>query len=587
MSTDMMIAKTLLARVFGHTRMSWYTARPAVLPMCLLAFGYAPLLVMRGRLLMDCPHLSAFPLAVMAGGILASKGARGLGILEPGSQSRTLVVVKLAMAVLVVAAFLATPWLGVAAAMTTLLAGAYRIGGARLLRAVLPAWGLVALAVLMPVRVEDWLIGRLQALVNTCAGPVLDALSVIHITEGNVIRITSRSLFVEQACSGTSSLFAAIGVTLFYVLWTGRNSGSSVALVVASFCWVVLANVVRVVVVVVAAARWEIDLASGWPHELLGLMIFAAVLGLILSTDRLFQFLRALTTIRLFWPGYYCDAHEDKAGKSLVAAHSPPTGFANVGQDWLAFYRIGAVSAVLGLVQVIWLWPLLVKAVLGYSGPLPPQSLVTALKFLNEVDLPEHLGMYLRQRFETKVRGSESSFGEFSHEWHYRSGTTSATVAVDFPFRGWHELTHCYQSLGWSLKDRVVRTGKAPGGAEPGAWVEVLLERLPGRRATLIFAIDDQRGNDLEPPPTRTMLDAGKSLDILRFARTRLGKLMDSGDPSITDDYQVQLLIATDAPLSPTQWSEARAIFAQVRREVRSRVASRIRPVAKGGTDER
>ena len=72
---------------------------------------------------------------------------------------------------LMVAGFSASSWLAMAAAMTTLLAGAYGIGGARLLRAVLPAWGFVALALLTPLRLELWLIGRLQSLVTICAGP--------------------------------------------------------------------------------------------------------------------------------------------------------------------------------------------------------------------------------------------------------------------------------------------------------------------------------------------------------------------------------------------------------------------------------
>ena len=203
---------------------------------------------------------------------------------------------------LVLAAFSAWPWLGAAAAMITLLAGTYGIGGARLLRAVLPAWGFVALAMLTPVPMEDWLINHLQTLVTTCASPVLDALGVIHLSEGNVIRITSRPLMVEQACSGVSSLFATIGVTLFYVLWTGRRTGQAVALILTASCWVVLGNIVRVVAVVLAAARWDVDLANGWRHELWGFVIFALVLGLTLSTDRLLQFLAVLTTIRLACP---------------------------------------------------------------------------------------------------------------------------------------------------------------------------------------------------------------------------------------------------------------------------------------------
>ena len=112
MSTATMIADAPPTDALRRARNAWCTARPVVLPMSLLAFGYAPLLILRGRLLMDRPHLSAFPLAVIAGGILAWKGARGLGTLEPGSQPRALAVVRLAMAMLVVAAFSAFPWLG-------------------------------------------------------------------------------------------------------------------------------------------------------------------------------------------------------------------------------------------------------------------------------------------------------------------------------------------------------------------------------------------------------------------------------------------------------------------------------------------
>ena len=253
-----------------------------------------------------------------------------------------------------------------------------------------------------------------------------------------------------------------IGVTYFYVLWTGRKLGHALALVLASACWVVLGNVARVVTVVAAAAYWEVDLASGWRHEMLGFLMFAVVLGLTLSTDRLLQFLGAMTTIRLVWPGYYRDICEDNATKKAAVAISPTTQVADLGQTWLVSRRIGAVSAVLGLLQVVWLWPLLVEAIKGYSGPLPLQSLVVTLKSLSEGDLPDHLGPYRRQRFETKVRGAESSFGEFSREWHYRSDIVPATAAVDFPFRGWHELTQCYQGLGWTLKDRVVRNGNEP-----------------------------------------------------------------------------------------------------------------------------
>ena len=103
----------------------------------------------------------------------------------------------------------------------------------------------------------------------------------------------------------------------------------------------------------------------------------------------------------------------------------------------------------------------------------------------------------------------------------------------------------------------------------------------------LIFGLDGQHGDELEPPPSPSILDVDKYVDIFRFARRRLGGLMDPGDQSMTDAYQVQLLIVTDTPLLPTEWTEARAIFARREGEVRRRVTSRIGLVKKAGTHDR
>ena len=79
MSTEMTIADALPARASGSTRNPIYAMKMLVLPMFLLAFGFTPLLILRGRSLLDRPYLSAFPLAVIAGVVLAWKGTRGLG----------------------------------------------------------------------------------------------------------------------------------------------------------------------------------------------------------------------------------------------------------------------------------------------------------------------------------------------------------------------------------------------------------------------------------------------------------------------------------------------------------------------------
>ncbi len=56
------------------------------------------------------------------------------------------------------------------------------------------------------------------------------------------------------------------------------------------------------------------------------------------------------------------------------------------------------------------------------------------------------------------------------------------------------------------------------GEAVARARVEAVFERPPGVHAALIYAIDDMRGNDLQPPPTRDprrLADASTSSALL------------------------------------------------------------------------
>jgi exosortase len=584
MSLELTLERTVPSLVMSRVRERLLAVKPLAAPIGLFLLVFAPLLVLRGRTLLDRPHLSAFPMAMIAGVVLASKAVQNLGPLEAGQWKRSRITLWVAGALVFVGAIFAWPSLGGVAAIMTVLAIAYGLGGKTLSRAILPAVMFVAVAVLAPVGLELWLIARLQTLATQWAAPVLDTLGVIHLTEGNVIRILSRPLLVEQACSGASSLYAGIGVTLFYVLWNSRGLIPGTILLMAAVCWVVLGNIVRIVAVVYAEATWGIDLASGWRHELWGFAIFAAVMGLTLSTDKLLQFLGALTTMRIFRPPHWEIELEDIPRISPVA-EIEPTKLGNVDLAWLSSRRLQTALAVFSIAQIIWLWPLLDKAVLGGSSPVPLRSLVERLGKLGEGDLPNQIGIYKFEKFKTELRGKESSFGEFSREWHYRSGRVPAIASVDFPFRGWHELTDCYTGLGWILKDRTVQTDAAEAPSEPGAGtrVEAVFERQPGRFGALIFGLDDSTGIGLEPPETQTPIGLGERFDLFSYPARRLGPLVDRVDPALSDSYQVQLFVVTEAPLSPAEWTEARALYTRVRDEFRRRLRPAVASENKGG----
>jgi exosortase len=517
-------------------------ARPSLVPPMLVALGFLPLVALQARSLWDRPHLQAFPLAVAGGLVLARRATRTLGPLEPGALIPALTSVAIGGAMLVVAAIAAWPWLGTAAALFTALATAYGLGGWRLLRPVLPACMFVALAVLPPNFTEQWLVTRLQAVVTEWSSPVLHLLGVLHVTEGNLIKVPGRVLFVEQACSGVRSLLTVLGCTLFVVLSGGGRWFRAPVLLSAAALWVLFGNVVRVVTIAYLMTRFGIDFSTGYRHEALGLVILLAVLGLTLSTDQLLR--------------------RQVVPKTEEEISEKPTVLPDLRRTWLGSWPIAMAFGLLGVAQAVWLWPLLAAAAAS-------DRIVERLQVLEEGDLPAREGLASRTGFKNEERDTGSDFGDFSKIWRYEAPGCSAFVSVDFPFRGWHELSSCYQGIGWKLRERELRKSEA------GAYVEATFTQADGRLATLLFGLDDLNGTALEAKPFGSPLAFIRNrLEIFGTPTGELGRRLAGRYESMPRSYQLQLFLETVEPLSPQGLAEARGFFDDLRAKVRTRVAA-------------
>ena len=128
----------------------------------------------------------------------------------------------------------------------------------------------------------DWkLITVLQTVTGRAGSHVLDMLGVLHVMEGNVVRVPGREFMVEEACSGIHSLYVVLASSLFFVLWARRPLWQCRAPDLAGFAWVMLGNIARVVTVAYLGTRWGIDVGEGWRHEALSLFFFLVSLGLL------------------------------------------------------------------------------------------------------------------------------------------------------------------------------------------------------------------------------------------------------------------------------------------------------------------
>jgi hypothetical protein len=344
------------------------------------------------------------------------------------------------------------------------------------------------------------------------------------------------------------------------------------ALLAATAYWVVMANAVRIVLVTWAAARSSVDLASGWRHEALGLALTVLTLGLLASTDRLYQstaaglggaWSRAVAAPWRRWRRRRLRAQ--KAWESLaddvpavfprpaapagqpVAPATEPTRWPRPAETVLAGRAAALAYAALAALLLVLFWPAL-RVALGASAPA--SAIVTRLGALDAGALPGLDGPFRRIGFNVERRETGSEFGEHSRTWIYAFGPHQALLSVDYLFPGWHELTMCYANGGWTL----LRRAGVPGGT-----VVADLSKGTGDHSTLFFSVIDARGFPLSPGLRRRWYDRLAVWEEPSL-RSLWERLRTRGQ-----FYQVQLLVTGGRPLSGAERDRASAFFLEGR----------------------
>ena len=115
-----------------------------------------------------------------------------------------------------------------------------------------------------------------------------------------------------------------------------------------------------------------------------------------------------------------------------------------------------------------------------------------------------------------------------------------------------------------------------PGDKSKGtdAFVVAEFDRATGRHATLFFGLDTMDGTALESSPATSMLGALRNrLSIFWTPLDQLGRRLASRYVAMPLCYQLQLIVETDASLSPAELAEARACFEEARQGIRRKAA--------------
>jgi exosortase len=147
-----------------------------------------------------------------------------------------------------------------------------------------------------PNLVMNWIAFPLQLQASRFTEMILHAVGIAVVRSGNVIHLDTVSLEVARACSGLRSLVTllALGAILAEgsLLPSGRGPRSRLlraVLFLAVIPVAVAVNSVRVAATAIFAAKGGVVLASGWAHELAGLVMFVLSMALLLVCRSLLQ----------------------------------------------------------------------------------------------------------------------------------------------------------------------------------------------------------------------------------------------------------------------------------------------------------
>ncbi len=138
-----------------------------------------------------------------------------------------------------------------------------------------------------PAPIVTWLTASLRLWVSGLSVDLLamTGLEVAH--SGNTLVIDGYELLVEAACSGLNSIVSLLAVGLFYgyVRECTRTEAVLLGLLIVPIA--ILANLVRVMLLLVMVHLWGADVLATYLHEGAGFLMFFVALAGLYIVDRL------------------------------------------------------------------------------------------------------------------------------------------------------------------------------------------------------------------------------------------------------------------------------------------------------------
>lgn len=144
----------------------------------------------------------------------------------------------------------------------------------------------------IPLNFLDSFSSPLRILASRVSAAILNGVGLRVVQDGAGLYAAEGNAFafnVAPECSGLHSLLAMTALVAFYAWLTQKTLFKKWLLFLCSIPVAIVANIVRIILVVAVAAIWDQETAMGLWHDYSGYPIFLVGILLVLALDRLFN----------------------------------------------------------------------------------------------------------------------------------------------------------------------------------------------------------------------------------------------------------------------------------------------------------
>ena len=494
-------------RLDSRWNLIWMCAGLSVLPMLV------PYFLGMWRL----EHYQYFPFAIILVCLLTY--FRSFRPFSGPHSTATWMLVILGMTATIASVLIGTSWLSAIGAVILSTAFLSCQSGPRdrsLLGLAVPLYMLIRL----PVGLDQMLVVQLQRITTRLASVVLDFLAVPHVTQGNILQLTDRELFVAEACSGVQSVFTLAFLSTAIIAIFRRPIWFTPIYLVIAVILAIIGNVVRVTTIAAAIYLFNVDLTSGVAHDSIGYVALIISAVFLLSFDHL-----AITVLH---PSALSDGHEN--GNPILAIwdfllvgptdeeyarrHGRSSAIESfLNRLFISVFKWRVSAVVAGSLLFIFVMAASIQAS-RVNIETPMASLLKSFVLFKPEEnlLKGKVGSLVYIDHEASRNGSHPRLGQNSDVWSFRAVDldSQGQFVLSQTYSGWHELCVCYEGIEWQLVDRdtILPTKIWADDSELGglkntnneSFITAKFKRTDGKFGYLMFGAVFEDGTICEAP---------------------------------------------------------------------------------------